>query len=93
MARGWESKSIESQQEDARRTLVSGRPLTAGERDRLTKRTSLELALASTQAELQGSCRAAHRDMLQLRLEAIRAQLSALSSADRDEDHTAHQRG
>lgn len=85
MARGWESKSIESQQEDARRTSGSGRSLTAGERERLTKRTSLDLALASTQAELQGSCRPAHRDMLQLRLEAIRAQLSELDSAAREE--------
>jgi hypothetical protein len=80
MARGWESKAIESQQEDARRRTSSRRPLTEVEREQLARRTSLELALAGTQAELQAACRPAHREMLRLRLEAIRAQLSALDA-------------
>lgn len=80
MARGWESKSVESQQDDARRAAVPARMLSAEERERLARRKSLELALAGTQAELQAACRPAHRDMLRLRLEAIRAQLSALTT-------------
>ena len=48
MARGWESKSIESQQEDAAGTKAHGPELTAAERDRLQQRRSLELALAQT---------------------------------------------
>jgi hypothetical protein len=80
MARGWESKSIESQQDDAGRRSGTGRELTAEERQRLASRTNLELALAGTQAELQAACRPAHRDMLRLRLEAIRAQLADLET-------------
>ena len=78
MARGWESKSIESQQADAAGAKVRGPELTVAERDRLQQRRSLELALAQTQAELIAACRAAHRDMLQQRLEAIREALDAL---------------
>lgn len=78
MARGWESKSVESQQEDLGRSGGSKRALTAEERERLTARTGLELALARTQAELQAACHPAHRDMLRLRLEAIHGQLAAL---------------
>lgn len=80
MARGWESKGIESQQQDAHDKVVLGRPLTAAERERAAKRRSLELARASTQAELQAACRAAHRDMLRMKLDAIQAELHALDS-------------
>lgn len=79
MARGWESKGIESQQEDARRHVQPRRSLTEAERELLAKRTGLELALADTQAELQAACRPAHREMLRLRLEAIRSQLSGMA--------------
>jgi hypothetical protein len=79
MARGWESKSIESQQEDANRARTLGPALSDEARERLQQRHSLELALAQTQAELVAACRAAHKDMLQQRLDAIRAALAALS--------------
>jgi len=78
MARGWESKSIESQQEDAGRK-PSGQPnLTAGERERHQQKANLQLALAETQAQLGAACRPAHREMLKLRLDAIQAQLKDL---------------
>jgi hypothetical protein len=48
-------------------------------RARLQQRQSLELALAQTQAELTAACRAAHRDMLHAKLEALREALAALS--------------
>jgi hypothetical protein len=48
-------------------------------RQRLQQRRTLELALAQTQAELGAACRAAHRDMLQQRLTAIRDAIEALS--------------
>ena len=79
MARGWESKAVESQQADAAQAGRHRPELTAAERDRLQQRRSLELALAQTQAELIAACRAAHRDMLQQRLTAIRQALDALS--------------
>jgi hypothetical protein len=79
MARGWESKAVESQQDDADRERHLKPALTEDERARLQQRRTLELALAQTQAELGAACRAAHRDMLQERLAAIRSQLEALS--------------
>ena len=79
MARGGESKSVESQQDDAQRTRRLEPELTDEERARVQERRTLELALAQTQAELAAACRAAHRDMLQQRLRAIREALAALS--------------
>ena len=78
MARGFESKSVESQQADAGRKTVLGPELTPEEKARIQQKGTLELALAQTQAELGASCRPAHREMLQLRLDAIRAQLRDL---------------
>lgn len=79
MARGWESKSIESQQDDLRaRTSQPRRALTPDERARADRRQTLALALARTQAELQAACHAAHRDMLRLKLEALQTELGSL---------------
>jgi hypothetical protein len=78
MARGFESKSVESQQEEAQRRKTLKPPMTAEEKDREARRAGLELALAQTQAELGAACRPAHRDMLKLRLEAIRARIEDL---------------
>jgi hypothetical protein len=79
MARGWESKAVESQQDDADRARQLAPALSDEERVELQQRRTLELALAQTQAELGAACRAAHRDMLQKRLAAIREALAALS--------------
>lgn len=79
MARGWESKAVESQQADADEARQRLPPLTDEARDRLQQRRTLELALAQTQAELTAACRAPHRDMLQQRLAAIRDAIDALS--------------
>ncbi len=81
MARGWESKSIESQQDDAEtRAQQRARPaLTPAERARRQQRATLELALAGAQAELQAACHPAHRDMLRLKLESLTAQLGELA--------------
>jgi hypothetical protein len=78
MARGWESKAVESQQADADRQRQLAPPLSDHARRRLEQRRTLELALAQTQAELGAACRAAHRDMLQQRLTAIREAIDAL---------------
>jgi hypothetical protein len=78
MARGWESKSIESQQEDARAVEVRRPPLTAEERLRADRRTTLQLALARAQAELRVACQPAYRDMLRLKLETLQQQLAEL---------------
>lgn len=78
MARGWESKSIESQQADAGRKKTDGPALTPEQRARHQQKAGLQLALAETQAQLGSACRPAHREMLKLRLDAIQAQLKDL---------------
>jgi hypothetical protein len=78
MARGFESKSVESQQEEAQRRNTLRPAMTEEEKERETRRRGLELALAQTQAEMSAACRPAHREMLKLRLDAIRAQIEDL---------------
>jgi hypothetical protein len=80
VARGWESKAVESQQDEALRHRTARPALTAEELAREARRATLELALARTQAEMSAACRAAHREMLRLRLDAIKAELEALVS-------------
>lgn len=76
MARGFESKSVESQQEEAQRKREMKPALSAEEQARQSRRAGLELALAQTQSEMSAACRPAHREMLKLRLEAIEAQMA-----------------
>ena len=78
MARGWESKSIESQQDDARAASVKKPELTPEQQARQERRAGLEMALVRAQAELQAACQPAYRDMLRLKVEALRAQLAEL---------------
>lgn len=79
MARGFESKSVESQQHDATHKTSMGPELTLEQRETASRKAGLELALAQTQVEIGVACRPAHREMLCLRLEAIRNQLATLS--------------
>ena len=78
MARGFESKSVESQQEEAQRTKSMKPPLSSDEQARQSRKAGLELALAQTQSEMTAACKPAHRDMLKLKLEAIQAQIRDL---------------
>lgn len=78
MARGFESKSVESQQEEAQRAKSTRQPMTPEEQARATRKTGLELALAQRQAEMTAACRPAHREMLKLRLQAIREEIEGL---------------
>jgi hypothetical protein len=78
MARGWESKSVEAQQDEAGRKASVKPALTPEERDRSQLKAGLQLALAETQAQMGAACRPAHREMLKLRLDAIQAQLEGL---------------
>jgi hypothetical protein len=78
MARGFESKSVESQQEEAQRARTIRPALSPEEQVRQTRKSGLELALAQTQSEMAAACRPAHREMLKLKLEAIQAQIRDL---------------
>ena len=66
MARGWESKSVESQQAEASEAgvLKRERPLTAEARAAGVERRTLELARARLRADLEAATVPAHREML-----------------------------
>jgi hypothetical protein len=80
MARGWESKSIESQQDDARREPRGerSRPPTPSDQTRETRRRTLELTRASAAADLVRATAPAHRAMLERALDAIDRELREL---------------
>ena len=80
MARGWESKSVEEQQDAAARERATRqRPApTADEQARAQQREGLRLARARTLTTLQGACQPRHRAMLEAQLAHLDAQLAAL---------------
>lgn len=81
MARGWESKAIESQQADrdtARKIGPSPSPEALARRQRAE---SVALALADATAQLQAACRPAQRDALRQRVTALEALLAELRAA------------
>jgi hypothetical protein len=61
MARGWESKNIESQQEEALKPRDDRPALSSEERDTLQKHRAIELALAAKRVELANATSDAHR--------------------------------
>jgi hypothetical protein len=76
MARGWESKNIESQQEEAARSHTRARSLTPEEQARESRRRGLELARSRAEADLERATAPAHRAMLQQAIAALDAQLA-----------------
>jgi hypothetical protein len=80
VARGWESKAIESQQEDRGTRRPAGPALTAEERDRRDRAESVALALADATAQLQAACRPAQRDLLHERVRALQSLLAGLQT-------------
>ena len=65
MARGWESKAVEDQQQDAQRgaTAPAG-AVDPAEAARRARRATLQLARTRALADLQHACASAHRAML-----------------------------
>jgi hypothetical protein len=82
MARGWESKSIEAQQDAAASARQPGPPISAEEAARRGQRASLMLARSRALADLQRACVAAHRSMLEQAIADLDTRIAAL-----DADH------
>jgi len=80
VARGWESKAVESQQEDRSARRPVGAALAPEARERQQRAESVALALADTMAQLQAACRPAQRDMLRQRVTALEALLAELKT-------------
>ena len=77
MARGWESKAVEAQQEDAMRAARGSArsPEVLALRER---RRALELARTRAQNDLARASAPAHRQMLEAAIAALDAQIAAL---------------
>jgi predicted ATPase len=76
MARGWESKSIEAQQEEALSPREQKPALSPEERVRLDRRQAIELALTAKRRELANATSAAHQAYLKRAISALEADLS-----------------
>ena len=79
MARGFESKDVEFQQSEAERPKSAKRMLSVEERDAQTRRVTLELALSRAESDLSLARSAAHRQMLQQAVAALREQIRQIS--------------
>ena len=79
MARGWESKSVEAQQDAAADARTSAPRVNAGDAARHGRRATLMLARTKTLSDLQRACASAHRSMLEQTIEEIDRQLAALA--------------
>ena len=78
MARGFESKDVEFQQSEASRPKENRPALTSEDREIQSKRRTLELALASTRAQLGVSRNPEHRQMLDQAIHTLEEQLGKL---------------
>jgi len=79
MARGWESKSIEAQQEAAAASRAAV-PVRSGEDpEKRTRRDTLQLARTRALSDLQRACAPAHRAMLEHAIADLDRQLALLA--------------
>ena len=78
MARGWESKSIEAQQDEASREQVRKPALTDAQRATAERRATLVLTRARAVADLSRATAPPHRQMLEQAIATIDEQLTQL---------------
>ena len=78
MARGWESKAVEAQQDEAARAPVRKPALTAEQRAVAERRATLELTRARSVADLNRATALPHRRMLEQAIATIDEQLAQL---------------
>jgi hypothetical protein len=78
MARGFDSKFVEAQQEEATRPKSIGPALTPEQRLAADRRKALELSRARAAADLERATIPAHRQMLEQAISALDAELAKL---------------
>ena len=81
MARGWESKSVEAQQDAAAEQPARRAKFSAEESARMAERATLSLARTRALADLQNACAPAHRAMLEQAIADLDTRLAALERA------------
>jgi hypothetical protein len=79
MARGWESKAVEAQQDDASARTPPGPPISREDATRRAELATLSLARARAEADLQLATVDAHRDMLARAIEDLDRRIALLS--------------
>ena len=79
MARGWESKSVEAQQEEAIRAGTTHRASTPAEKAVEERRRSLDLTRRRAVADLSRASVPAHRHMLEQAIASLDQELAGLS--------------
>jgi hypothetical protein len=78
MARGWGSKSVEAQQQDASQQKARGPAPSPRDLDLRERRRALELARTRAQNDLARATAPAHRQMLETAIAALDRQLAEL---------------
>lgn len=79
MARGWESKAVEAQQDEASARTRSGPPISREDATRRAELATLSLSRARAEADLQLATADAHRDMLTRAIEDLERRIALLS--------------
>jgi hypothetical protein len=79
MARGWESKSVEAQQDAAFTRTPSGPPVSREDADRRAQLTTLTLARAKVEADLRAATAVPHRKMLEEAIVDLDHRISSLT--------------
>ena len=80
MARGWESKAVEAQQDAAAEGRRRDAPLSADDIRTRTERATLMLARTRALSDLQQACAPAHRAMLEQAIADLDRRLKALET-------------
>lgn len=80
MARGWESKAIEAQQDAASQASPQRPRITPEEAARASERATLMLARTRALSDLQRACAPAHRAMLEQAIADLDARLATLDT-------------
>jgi molecular chaperone GrpE (heat shock protein) len=83
MARGWESKSVESQIEDAESLSDRGEALTPEERERKKKREGFELSRRRVLQEIEATRSEARRASLEQALAFLDEEIRKLSPPEK----------
>ena len=79
MARGFDSKFVEAQQEEATRPKNMGPAMTPEQRVAADRRRSLELSRARAASDLERATAPAHRQMLEEAVRALDGELAKLA--------------
>ena len=80
MARGWESKAVEDQQQQAESRAAKPQALDPADAARAAERATLQLARTRALSDLQHACAPAHRSMLEKAIADLDEKIAQLTN-------------